>query len=181
MPERRYSQYKRENVWAALYQLQAQLGVVVHHDSVQGQTVSLSREGQPYRAVVLARSSDWYYYSLNCLERWHHGIQAVVCGTHDSCLPVPVLALDMMRWYEPQEMRVKSLAPPTPGKSGTSTDPFERRRKTQYGHNMLIGALMCGRPDAIKRLESLPQGTRWRIEAKLRKLYMRRPGRPLRV
>ena len=181
MAERRYSRYKREHVWAALYQQQDALGVIVQHDSVQGNTLSLLREGQPIKAVVLARSSDWYAYSLNCEERWHHGIEAVVCGTHDSCLPVVVLALDTLRWYEPTEMRVKSLAP-RPGPQGNPTDTFEQKyRKTHYGHNMLLGALMCGRPDAVERLKSLPQGTRWRIEAEIRRLHMRRRGRPLRV
>jgi hypothetical protein len=40
---------------------------------------------------------------------------------------------------------------------------------------------MCGRPDAFKRLETLRPSTRLRIEAEVRKLHMRRRGRPLKV
>src|SRR5436309_1416691 len=151
MAERRYSRYQREDVWATLYQQQAALGVVVHDGTVYGNSVMLSRSGQEYRAVILARSSDWYRYSLNCIERWHHDITCIVCGTHDSCINASVLALDTLRWYEPYSMRVKTLDP-KPGTHSKPQDAFEHRRKTQYGHNILIGALMCGRPDALKRL-----------------------------
>ncbi|SRR5579884_3432648 len=180
MPERRWSRYKREDVWAALYQQQHVLGVRVHDGTVHGNSVLLSRAGTRYKAVVLARSSDWYYYSLNCVERWKHGISCVVCGTHDSCLEIPALALDTLRWYEPGVMRVKSLEPKLDNQ-GKPVDSFEIRRKSQYGHNVLIGALMCGRSDAIKRLQSLPSSTRFRIEAQVKRLRLRRPGRPLRL
>jgi hypothetical protein len=181
MPERRYSRYKRADVWAQLYQLQQALGVQVHDGTVYGNCVLLTREGTEYRAVVLARSSDWYTYSLNCVERWKHSITCVVCGTHDSCVPVPVLALDMMHWYEPEEMRLKTLEPRLDAHGKVIPDAFERRRKSHYGHMILIGALMCGREDAIKRLKSLPPSTQLRIEAELRKLHMRRRGGPLKV
>src|SRR5690349_18913147 len=100
MPERRYSRYKKADVWATLYQQQGRLGVQVLDGSVHGNSVSLVSHGKHYRAVILARSSEWYAYSLNCTERWMHGLSCVVCGSHDSCLDVPVLALDTMRWYE---------------------------------------------------------------------------------
>jgi hypothetical protein len=180
MPERRYSHYKQEDVWAQLYQLQAALGVHVHDGTVYGHSVILSREHVTYRAVILARSSDWYVYSLNCVERFKHELTVVVCGTHDSCLDRPVLALDTMRWYEPLTMRIASLAPKLDAQ-GTPIDAFERRRKSHYGHMMLIGALMCGRKDAFKRLLSFPPSTQLRIEAQVRRLHMRRPGRPLKV
>ena len=196
MAERRYSHYKQEDVWAQLYQLQARVGVLVHDGTVYGHSVYLSRqkareqrhhtddvwEEQSQKAVVLARSSDWYTYSLNCVERFKHEIDVVVCGTHDSCLDRPVLALDSLRWYEPFKMRLDSLEPTKQRDAhGRPTDAFEQRRKSHYGHNMLIGALMCGRPDALKRLESLRPSTRLRVEAELRRLHMRRRGRPLKV
>jgi hypothetical protein len=178
MKERRYSQYRQADVWATLYQQQTQLGVTVHDGSVHGNSVALTRGEQAYRAVVFARSSDWYHFSLNCVERWKHGISCIVCGTHDSCVDVSVLAMDSLKWYPPLEMRVKSLEPKV-NANGKPLDAFEHRRKTQYGHNILVGALMCGRTDAIKRLASLPESTRLRIEAEVRRLHMRRPGRPL--
>jgi hypothetical protein len=182
MPERRYSRYKQEDVWAQLYQLQHTLHVTVQEGTVYGHSVSVTRDGTSYRAVVLARSSDWYAYSLNCVERFKHELSLLVCGTHDSCVDCPVLALDTMRWYEPKQMRLESLAPtPERDAQGRPTDLFERRRKSHYGHNMLIGALMCRRPDAFKRLETLRPSTRLRIEAEVRRLHMRRRGRPLKV
>ncbi|HLI09364.1 MAG TPA: hypothetical protein VKV40_22570 [Ktedonobacteraceae bacterium] len=183
MPERRYSRYKRADVWAQAYHLQGRLDLTILDGTVYGHSVDIERPSRrmKYRAVVLARSSDWYAFSLNCVDRFRHGLDAVLCGTHDSCLPVPVLALDTMRWYEPLEMRLKSLEP-TIGPDGKPVaDAFSQRRKSHYGHNMLIGALMCQREDALKRLQSLPRSTRLRIEAKIKRLHQRRAGRPLLV
>lgn len=182
MKERRYSQYKSEDVWSQLYHLQEALGVRVQDGTVYGSSVSLIYQGQEHRAVILARSSDWYEHSLHCEELIRHGITLVVCGTHDSCIDRPILALDAMRLYAPKEMRVKSLEPTSKRKpDGQPDDAFETHRKSHYGHNMLVGALLCGRPDAFNRLLTLPDSTRWRIEAEVRKRHKRREGRPLPV
>jgi hypothetical protein len=182
MPERRYSQYQQEDVWAQLYQLQHRLGVIVQDGTIYGHSVWLTWKNRQVKAVVLARSSDWYAYSLNCVERFKHELDVVVCGTHDSCLDRPVLALDVMHWYEPLKMRLDSLEPSKQRDAqGRPMDAFEQRRKSHYGHNMLIGALLCGRADAFKRLETLRPSTRLRIEAEVRRLHMRRRGRPLKV
>ncbi len=182
MPERRYSHYKQEDIWAQLYQLQHRLGVIVHDGTVYGHSVWLTWNNQQVKAVILARSSDWYAYSLNCVERFKHELDVVVCGTHDSCLDRPVLALDSIRWYDPLKMRLDSLEPSKQHDAqGRPQDAFEARRKSHYGHNILVGALMCKRPDAFKRLETLRPSTRLRIEAEVRRLHMRRRGRPLKV
>jgi hypothetical protein len=179
MPERRYSRWKQHDVLAQLAQLQTRLGIELHGVSRASNSVFLSYGGEEHHAVVLARSSDWYYYSLNS-ERFKHDLTMVVCGTHDSCINLPVLALDIMRLYEPLEMRVKSLEPtPKRDQDGRPMDAFERWRKSHYGHNMLIGALMQKREDALHRLQTLPPSTRLRIEAQVRRLHMRRRGRPL--
>jgi len=60
-------------------------------------------------------------------------------------------------------------------------DTFDKARKSHYGHCMLLGALMCGRQDAIARLQSLKPRTRYRIEAELLRLHTRGRGRPLEV
>src|SRR5947207_2438180 len=172
MQERRYTQYKQSDVWLQLCNLASALKVQVLYGTVHGCSISLDRldTGERLRAVILARSSHWYTYSLNIAE-WQHGCTAIVCGTHDSCVPVPVLALDSMRWYESGKMR---------GIFGTLDSPeFERARRSHYGHQMLIGALMSGREDAITKLQSLPDSTRYRIESELRQLHCRRQGRPL--
>jgi hypothetical protein len=86
-----------------------------------------------------------------------------------------------MKWYEPLKMRsIFGLLQPTLDTNGKLIpDAFDKARKSHYGHNMLIGALMCGREDAIARLQSLPDRTRFRIEAEVRQLHTRRQGRPL--
>ena len=182
MQERRYTQYKQTDVWLQLCNLASALKVQVLYGTVKGCSISLVRldTGERLRAVVLARSSHWYAYSLNIAE-WKHGITAVVCGTHDSCLPVPVLALDAMKWYEPEKMRsdLGVLQPQFDANKKPIPDQFDQTRKSHYGHNMLIGALMCNREDAKARLQSLPERTRYRIESELRQLHCRRQGRPL--
>jgi len=181
--ERRYSRYRSADVWATLYEQQGQLDATVHDGTVTGNCVSLSRPstGETYKAIVLARASDWYKYSLNCQDRWKHGVTALVCGTHDSCVSVPVLALDQLKWYEPGQLRVASIAPVSFDEKGYVNDEFDVFRRGLYGHNMLVGALMCGREDAVKRLARMRVSTRLRIEAKLRKLHQRRSGKPLEV
>lgn len=181
--ERRYSRYRSADVWATLYEQQGNLDAVVHDGSVTGNCVSLScpSKGVTYKAVILARASDWYKYSLNCQDRWKHGITALVCGTHDSCVPVPVLALDQLKWYEPKELRIASMAVLSVDAKGYANDAFDEFRRGLYGHNMLIGALMCGREDANQRFGCMRESTRLRIETKLRKLHQRRSGKPLDV
>ncbi|MBO0791706.1 MAG: hypothetical protein J2P36_12255 [Ktedonobacteraceae bacterium] len=183
MPERRYSRYKQEDVWIQLVHLQARLHIELVAGSVYGNSVSLLRGGQEYRAVVLVRASDWYYYSLNCTDRFKHGITCVVCGTHDSCIDRLVLAMDTLRWYEPKKMRADfgKLQPDFDANNQPIPDTFDQKRKTQYGHNMLIGALMQRREDALARLATLKTSTRLRIEAEVRKLQRRRVGRPIEV
>src|SRR5215475_13772074 len=146
--ERRYTKYHQSDVWMQLCNLASALKVQVLYGTVHGCSISLLRDtDERVRAVILPRSSDWYQYSLNIAE-WQHGCTAIVCGTHDSCTPVPVLALDAMRWYEAGKMR--SIF------GSLDSETFERARKSHYGHNMLIGALMSGRADALAKLQSLP-------------------------
>src|SRR5690348_6392387 len=180
--ERRYTKYKQTDVFIQTLHFQSALKIQVLGGTVVGASVSLMRldTHKKVRAVILARSSDWYTYRLN-YPLWKHGMTACVCGTHDSCLPVPTLALDTMRWYEPKEIRsiFGTLQPQLDANGKAIPDSFDKARKSHYGHNMLIGALMCGLPDAIARLQSLPDRTRFRIEAEVRQLHTRRQGRPL--
>jgi hypothetical protein len=180
--ERRHTQYKQSDVWLQLCGYQSVIKVQVLYGTLHGCSISFIRLdiNQRLRAVILARSSDWYKFSLN-YPLWNHGITAVVCGTHDSCLPVPVLALDTMRWYEAGKMRTVfgQLQPTYDENEKPIPDTFDQARKSHYGHNMLIGALMCGREDARERLQSLKPSTRYRIEAEVRQLHTRRQGRPV--
>lgn len=180
--ERRYTKYKQEDVFIQMLHFQSVLKIQVIEGTLVGASVSLLKldTGERLRAVCLARSSDWYAYSLN-YPLWDHGITAIICGTHDSCVDVPVLALDAMKWYEAKKMRAifGPLQPQFDANDKLIPDTFDKIRKSHYGHNMLIGALMCGREDAIARLQSLNPRTRRRIEAELRTLHTRRQGRPL--
>ena len=137
-----------------------------------GRCVQVSYRGKSYRAVVLAKASDWYYYSLNCTERWHHHVNAAIVGTHDSCVPVPVFALDEMRVYDKHKARVEDF-------TGPAFD--EGYRKSAYGHRMLLGGLMCLRTDAWARFDQLPASTKRRLRVKVKRLGLRRCGRPLLV
>lgn len=180
--ERRYTKYKQEDVFIQMLHFQSVLKIQVLEGTLVGASVSLLKldTSERLRAVILARSSDWYVYSLNS-PLWDHGITALVCGTHDSCLPVPVLALDAMKWYEAKKMRAifGPLQPQFDANDKPLPDNFDKARKSHYGHQMLLGALMCGREDAIARLQSLNPRTRRRIETELRQLHTRRQGRPL--
>jgi hypothetical protein len=182
--ERRYSQYRQTDVSIQMLHYASVLKIQVLEGTLIGASVSLLRldTNKRLRAVILARSSDWYRFSLN-YPLWKHGITAVVCGTHDSCLPVPVLALDAMKWYKAKELRdiFGPLQPTLDTNGKLIPDTFDQARKSHYGHNMLIGALMCGLPEATARLQSLPDRTRFRIEAEVRQLHTRRQGRPLEV
>ncbi len=173
---RRYTCYDQADTYRALYAHQDQLEVQIVGGSAYSNRITLkTRSYGELDAVVLARSSDWYHYSLNAMT-WKHQLQAAVVGTHDSCLPVRVLAMDSMVWYEPYEIRFRIALPDPP-----EPDPFEKRRKTRYGHNVLLGAFICGRADAVERVMKLPDRTRWRYEALKRKLLKRRRGRPFKV
>lgn len=181
--ERRYTKYRQDDVWLQLCNLQSALKVQVLIGTLHGCSISLLRldkKSERLRAVILARSSDWYKFSLNVAE-WDHGITAVVCGTHDSCINVPVLALDSMRWYDSLEMRAifGPLQPVYDDNDKPIPDSFDTARKSHYGHNILIGALLCGLPEATARLQSLHPSTRYRIESELRQLHTRRQGRPI--
>ena len=182
--ERRYTKYRQEDVLVQMLHFQSALKIRVLEGSLVGASVSLVRldTNKQLRAVILARSSDWYKYCLN-YPLWKHGMTACICGTHDSCLPVPVLALDTMKWYEPLKMRglFGTLQPTLDAKGEIVPDAFDKGRKSHYGHNMFIGALMCGREDARTRLNAMKPSTRYRIETELRQLHTRRQGRPLEV
>lgn len=170
--ERRYTKYKQEEVYIQFLHYASVLKVKVLAGTVVGYSVSILRldTSERLRAVILARSSDWYKFSLN-YPLWEHGCTAIVCGTHDSCVSVPVLALDAMKWYGPKKMR--DIFGPIDSES------FDRARKSHYGHCMLLGALMMGREDARAKLQSMEPSTRYRIESELRQLHARRQGRPL--
>jgi hypothetical protein len=141
--------------------------------------VSVEKYRREVRAIILARSSDWYRFSLNT---YNSGIEMVIAGTHDSCLSLPVLAMDTLEWTEPYKTRFEYSLPPAKDLHlPDRPDKFELLRRTHYGHCVLVGALIVGRKEGIDRLMTLPDSTRYRLEAEVRRLRHRRPGRPLQL
>lgn len=182
LKERRYTKYRQEDVFIQMLHFQSVLKIQVLEGTLIGASVSLLRleTGERLRAVILARSSHWYTYSLN-YPLWKHGCNCVVCGTHDSCINYDVLALDTMKWYGPLKMRTifGTLQPTLDNNGKLVPDNFDKGRKSHYGHNMFIGALMQNKEGAKERLYAMKESTRYRIENELRILHTRRQGRPL--
>jgi hypothetical protein len=126
-------------------------------------------------AVVLARSSDYYHYHLADATTEFEGsaisldFKLVVCGLHDSCLPVTV-------WETRSNTRIK---PRVPG-ADIAAPGFDVLRRTSYGHNVLIGALISGDKTAIAFKATLKPRTRRRIEQEVLAVQEERyHGRPL--
>jgi hypothetical protein len=125
------------------------------------------RAGRLRCGAVLARSHDYYRYSLSD----HPHIKLVICGLHDSYLPIPVWEMRTNRRYKARETAI------------SLTDPdFDRIRKTATGHHMLLAAYANGDPNAIAFVEqkNLPERTRRRIKQEKEALQETRyQGRPM--
>jgi len=118
-------------------------------------------------AVVLARSSDYYYYHVEDIP----DITLVICGLHDSYLHIPVWEMRTNRRYKARETAV-SLNDPS----------FERTRCTQFGHSILLAAYAKGDPDAIALVEGkdFPERSRTRYRREKDELQQQTyRGRPL--
>jgi hypothetical protein len=165
--ERAYKRYKLEEVLALFHLTQARMGLATVAGSAIGHTyLATHQELGTSRRMVLGRSSEWYTYHLNI---YADNIGALVCATHDSCVPIPVFALDTPSAYYP------SLA--------TRYHPLSqipaRFFRTKRGHKMLLGALMCRLPEAEQVLSGIPRSTRYHLELEVRQLLLRKRGRPI--
>jgi hypothetical protein len=165
--ERAYKRYKLEEALALLHQTHERMGLEIVPGSTIGHTYLANHaELGTIRLLVLGRSSEWYAYRLNT---YADNIGAVVCATHDSCLPIPVFALDTpLTYYKPLATRYHPL-------SKIPVHFFH----TERGHKMLVGALMCRLPEAEQVLSGFKRSTRYRIELETRQLLLRKRGRPI--
>jgi hypothetical protein len=123
---------------------------------------------QAIHAVVLARSSDFHHYHLQDDEVQ---FKLVVCGQHDSYLLRLCWETMSNTVYKARETAVALDSP-----------QFLELRKREYGHNILIGALVCGDKTAIAIRDSkdLPKRTRRRLKSEVQQLQHKRYwGRPL--
>lgn len=202
MSERPYSRYTREKTWSALYSQHINAGyalvpwsttnnsiALIRCDSAKDTKVKMDellqheqecaafyaakqtpdkapellRKARP--AVVLAKSSDYYHYHLSD----HPEFALVICGLHDSYLHLPVWETRTNQRYDPRATAVSISSP-----------AFTQIRSTQFGHNILVGALINGDKSAIAFLKTLPERTRHRITAEVQEMQETRyRGRPL--
>jgi len=202
MPERPYSRYTRTKTWAGVFSQHINAGYVLVPYSATNNSIAVIRckdakeaqatmrellhhaneceafyatkqapEQAPAilararHAVVLAKSSDYYHYHLAD----HPEFSLVVCGLHDSYLHLPVWEMRTNRRYEPRATAVAISSP-----------DFARLRCTQFGHTILVGALINGDTTARAFLASLPLRTQSRINREVGEAQETRyRGRPL--
>jgi hypothetical protein len=137
-----------------------------HSHRITIESTRLSDDAVQVRAVLLVRSSQWYQHRLNVFGQVE-GIELVVCGKHDSCVPVQVWSVEEAKMYEPGE---------------TVTDLAQLRdvkvRGTKYGSLLFVAAILAAKQEALDILEDedFPQSTRYRYEAKVRYYANLRPG-----
>ncbi len=203
MAERPRSRYTRAKTWAALYSQHINAGYALVPWSATNNSIAVIRCKSPEevqatmrdllnheeecaafygtkqtpdkaptflekarQAVILAKSSDYYHYHLSDRPDF----QLVVCGLHDSYLHLPVWEMRTNTRYKP---RITSVA--------ISSPSFERISRTQFGHNILIGALISGDPEAsVFFSKHLQTWTQRRITRKVQEMQrLRYRGRPL--
>jgi hypothetical protein len=100
-------------------------------------------------ALVLRRSSDWYRRGLHTAKS---KISYLIVGTHDSCIPFSVYAMDCLQEF-PAKATFYDMTSPE----------FLQTRCSQFGHNILLGGLVCGLPEAQAVLQQLKPSTQYRI------------------
>ena len=69
---------------------------------------------------------------------------------------------------------------------GETAQPLADLRKlevrgTNYGHALLVAAILSGKQEAITILEQLPRSTRYRVQAEVRMYTNLRRGRKLKI
>ncbi len=181
MAERRYSRYTRERTWLALVsQIEnTQYCIVPYSQTTNSVSLVRIREAEENRsqvqklldeyghemgewesgkipgkpvlrrkcleAVVLARSSDYYHYHLATYGPEKYGqdpINLIVCGLHDAYCLLPVLEMRTNKRYAARETSIDIQSP-----------EFAKKRKTEYGHNILLTALAKGDQKALAFLD----------------------------
>jgi hypothetical protein len=138
--------------------------------SRSGHRIRYNRGGtdREFECVVLVRSSHWYSYRLNVFGI--DIIELVVCGRHDSCLPIPVWSVEETKIYNPLE-----TARPLDDLSKPEV------RGTRYGHALLVAAILSGKQEALELLEQLPRSMRYRVQAEVRAYANLKRGRKLKI
>jgi hypothetical protein len=178
------------------YPLQLVENTLVHRRAQKAVRVDVMWYATRYRAMILTRTSDWYRFSLHLYAQSE--VELLIVGTHDSCVPLPVLSFDAL---QPEETR-EGVAIKYPSEDGKGVyaissvpkayEPKQLRwnlatmsetfRRTEYGHAMLVGGLMCKLPEADQRLAAITSKyARLRVNREVTRLHHRRPGRPIKI
>ncbi|HVB20576.1 MAG TPA: hypothetical protein VNG51_01340 [Ktedonobacteraceae bacterium] len=119
--------------------------------------------GQSYHALVLVRSSDYWFKRVHkTVEKTGQTPDLLICWEHDSCCPIDVLALRTGDWHPALNSRAVAA-------------------RNRYTARVIVGQLLCGLQAAYDALESYPEGTRYRYLAKVAELSKRERGRPLKI
>jgi hypothetical protein len=183
----RYTKYTYEEVFSLLISRAARTGVDVKYaDAGQGRLITIHARlkggdedagGEEWIeddrvAVVLGRSSDWYKYRLNVYAQKFAGVQWIVAGTHDTCVPVPVWCVEDERLYSAYETRISF---------NDLLQKYEQLRYTAFGHRLILGGMICNLPEAREVAKTLKKSARYALEADVRKHTHMKKGRPLKL
>jgi hypothetical protein len=119
-------------------------------------------------AFVLAKSSDYYHYHLFDFSDF----RLLIVGQHDSYVQMTVWETSTNKIYKPAETAIALDSP-----------EFLKARSTQFGHNIFLGALICGNTTAVAIRDNkhlIPASTRCRIISEVQSIQTKRyRGRPL--
>jgi hypothetical protein len=116
-------------------------------------------------AWLCERSSEYHQHRVRALDV-HHVVSLVICRTHESVLPVPVIdlatrqrcnAFQPPQWYQPQ------------------------MRATRRGSSVFLGQLICGIKGAYEQLATLPPSTQRRYRLRVKQQARGRRGRPIKL
>ncbi|MBA2677519.1 MAG: hypothetical protein H0U76_03875 [Ktedonobacteraceae bacterium] len=177
----RYTKYRWEEVFSLLISREKDTGIsVIHAASEQGRRITIECD-LPWRdttltgrrvAVLLGRSSDWYKYRLNVYAVQVQGIEWIICGTHDTCVNVPVWSVEEGKLYDVHETRIAFA---------DLLGQYQRYWFTEFGHKLLLGGMYCNIPAAKEVALKLQKSARFALEAEVRRHAHRRKGPPLKI
>jgi hypothetical protein len=125
-------------------------------------SASLDGKQQQFRAIILARSSDYW------TKRYHLAKPRptlTLCYEHDTCINLPVLSLHDGVLFAPCRF------------PGWFTG-YEQRT-SERGARVYLGALLSGVGSAHELLDHLPRSTKYRYEVKMAQHRKRARGKPV--
>lgn len=182
----RYTRYRWEEVFSMLVSREGRTGVQVAHAAPeQGRRITITVDvldpRDPERklhlqgervAVLLGRSSDWYKYRLNVYAVQVAQIAWIVCGTHDSCVSVPVWSVEEERLYDVYETRIAFA---------DLLGQYRQYWGREFGHQLLLGGMICNLPEAREVARHLKKSARFALEAEVRRHTHKRKGPQLKL